>query len=192
MVGLSGALIAGDWRLRRIGGSTAVFTSAIALASLCQAVVPQLLNAARRDAALIEAGQWWRIATAVFVQDGGVTGTLFNLVSLLLIGTVAEALWGSWLWTLFVVGGGMVGELVALHWQPIGAGNSVCTFSLAGSICAVTLTRPSNLAARISRVAALGAYAALLAERDIHGLPALFGVAIGFLLRNSARPAASS
>src|SRR5437763_1507185 len=100
---------------------------------------------------------------------------------------IAGALWGSSLWLLFVAGGGILAELVALQWQPVGAGNSVCTFSLAGAICAVSLIRPDRLATRISCGATLGAYAALLAARDIHGLAAGFGVTIGFVLRNSAR-----
>jgi membrane associated rhomboid family serine protease len=35
-------------------------------------------------------GEWWRSFTALFVQDGGLPGTLSNLAFLLVIGTIAE------------------------------------------------------------------------------------------------------
>lgn len=59
-----------------------------------------------RDYSRFLAGEWWRLITPLFVQDGGVTGSLFNLVSLFLVGCVAERHWGSQRWLIiFFVGG---------------------------------------------------------------------------------------
>ena len=44
---------------------------AVALPSLLQFAVPTLLNVGRRDVSAVAAGQWWRLLTANFLQDGG-------------------------------------------------------------------------------------------------------------------------
>jgi len=38
---------------------------------------------------------WWRIVTSVFLQNGGVLGTVWNLVTLALVATLASWFWGS-------------------------------------------------------------------------------------------------
>src|SRR5215211_6263561 len=54
---------------------------AIAFPSILQIFFPTLLFALQRDTARFLGGEWWRLVTALFVQDGGIGGTVFNLVS---------------------------------------------------------------------------------------------------------------
>ena len=68
---------------------------AIAIPTTLQFVFPSVLALFRRDASAFWAGDWWRLLTPLLVQDGGVRGSIFNLLSLLLVGSVAERLWGS-------------------------------------------------------------------------------------------------
>jgi hypothetical protein len=51
---------------------------------------PAVLDVFERDYSRIAAGDWWRLVTALLVQDGGVGGSLFNLISLALLGRLAE------------------------------------------------------------------------------------------------------
>ena len=107
----------------------------VGVPTLLQARYPSIRSALQRDARSISSGQWWRLVTALCVQDGGVAGSAFNLISLPVVGTIAERLWGARRLLLTFFLGGVLSELVALSWQPIGAGNSVANFSLAGSVC---------------------------------------------------------
>ena len=49
-----------------------------------------VLLALRRDAAALSDGQLWRLLTALLVQDGGIPGTVFNLLGLVAVGVAAE------------------------------------------------------------------------------------------------------
>ena len=56
------------------------------------------------------------------MQDGGVVGTLSNLVFLLVMGVVAEQVLGAWRWLVCYFGVGLVGALivalVGARWGP--------------------------------------------------------------------------
>ncbi len=100
---------------------------AIGIPSILQFFFPALLTTLQRDYERFLNGDWWRLISPLFVQDGGIIGTIFNLISLALVGSVAERIWsGRWMLLVFLVGG-IFGEIVGFAWQPIGAGNSVAT-----------------------------------------------------------------
>ena len=70
-------------------------TAAVSVAGL---VAEPVLVALRRDAVALSDGQLWRLLTALLVQDGGVPGTVFNLLGLVLVGVAAERRLGAWAW----------------------------------------------------------------------------------------------
>jgi rhomboid protease GluP len=135
-----------------------------------------------RDYTRFLAGDWWRVLTPLFVQDGGLSGSIFNLVSFVLVGTVAEKIWGSQRWLLIFFAGGILSELIAFAWQPIGAGNSVANFSLAASMAVVCLALPASRVVKVMAILALGAGMILLFLRDIHGAAMLPGMLIALRL----------
>ena len=103
-------------------------------------LVEPVLLALRRDPAALADGQLWRLLTALLVQDGGVPGTVFNLLGLLRWASRPSAGWAARLGAGYLAGG-LTGELVGwAGWQPIGAGNSVGVCGLAGAL-AVALLR---------------------------------------------------
>lgn len=159
-------------------------TMAVLVAALAaQMRWPGLLPLLRRDAGAVAAGEWYRLFTALWFQDGGVPGGAFNIALLFYLGTAAEARWSRSAWLCLYLGTGVVTELTALWWQPIGAGNSIATRGLAGGILA---GRPMACHARLGRglrVVAVAAGVALVAGRDIHGVALLIGAGIGLLLR---------
>ncbi|HYT74679.1 MAG TPA: rhomboid family intramembrane serine protease [Vicinamibacterales bacterium] len=143
---------------------------------------PAMLTALRRDYSRFVAGEWWRVLTALFVQDGGPSGAVFNIVSLLFIGSAGERHWGARRWLAIFFLGGLASEVVAFGWRPMGAGNSVANFSLAGSVVVTSLARVRG-AARVAALSAAAAYLWLLTLHDIHGAAAFVGVMLGVCLR---------
>src|SRR5512147_2726565 len=113
----------------------------IAIPTTLQFFFPVLLPLFERNTARFLSGEWWRIITPIFFQDGGISGAIFNLVSLALVGFVAEQYWDSRNMLMIFFAGGIVGNLIGLAWQPIGAGNSGANFSLAASMALICLLR---------------------------------------------------
>jgi rhomboid protease GluP len=163
--------------------ATFAITLAIALPTALQFYFPAILPALQRDYVRFEGGEWWRLITPLFVQDAGLVGSLFNLVCLLLVGGVAEQLWGSGRMLCIFFIGGIAGEIVAYSWQPAGAGNSVGNFSLAASIAVACLAQQPTRAIRVAALLALSADLVLLVMRDIHGAAAVTGALLALALR---------
>ena len=188
VLGLYSALAAGSTSLRnqaslpqahpktfQLPQTTTLLLLAIAIPSILQFFVPGVLSLFERNYSLFLKGEWWRLITPLFVQDGGVSGTIFNLTSLLLVGSVAERFWGGRRMLLIFFIGGIAAELVAFAWQPIGAGNSIGNFSLAAAIAVACLMRHPPRSMQIMALLALGADGVLLGLQNIHGAAAMVG-----------------
>ena len=197
MIGLYGGYLAGWLHLRiqrakfvskqnqilsRAPYATLLVALSSAIPSLLQFFFPVLLHLFERDYARFLAGDWWRLVTPLFVQDGGIGGTVFNLVSLVLVGAVAEQFWDNQGWLMIFFGGGLLSQLIGFLWQPVGAGNSVANFSLAASLAVYCLIFNGSPTIRITAFLALGAGGILLLRKDIHGPAMLFGAVIALVL----------
>lgn len=190
-VSLSAAAVAGLGALRatrvRVLEATPVLTLACTLVigafSIIQLVaVPALLPLLMRDGARVIPAEPWRLVTSVLVQDGGWAGAVFNLAGFLVIGAVAERLLGRVQWVVVALVALALTQAVALSWQPVGAGNSILTFGLAGAVCASCLVRRMGGRVMLSAAVATVCFAVLLFVRDIHGVAGGTGmaVALGF------------
>lgn len=159
--------LAGRAGLRRFPVLTTVVAAAMLGMALVQAAVPGMLRDLGRTPAGLH-GDWWRSLTSLVVQDGGVAGTVFNLVGLLAVGTVAEQalVWWRWLAQYFVVG--VAAEFVGYAWQPVGGGNSIAVCGLAGGVALALWRRDPRLPAFAGPVAALWS-AAMLATLGRYG-----------------------
>ena len=141
--------------------AVAAVTAAVSIAAL---VAEPVLLALRRDAAALWDGQLWRLLTALLVQDGGVPGTVFNLLGLVLVGVAAERRLGARAWLAAYLTGGLTGELVGwAGWEPIGGGNSIGVCGLAGAL-AVAVLRDARAPGRLETVAPATWAAALTAS----------------------------
>ncbi|MEP6918259.1 MAG: rhomboid family intramembrane serine protease [Acidobacteriota bacterium] len=202
IVVLSGAYLAASGYLRTAGPwgagreptssratATMVLTLVLCVTAMLQWTFPAVLSAFQRDATRIATGEWWHLGTALLVQDGGVAGTVFNLISLLLVGSAAERLLGSRRWLPIFLVGALISELIALTWRPIGAGNSVATFSLAGAVSVRCVTERPSVAVFLAAAVTLTSGVALLVVRDIHGAATFAGAVIGLVFIARDRPA---
>lgn len=124
-------------------------TAAVGVAQL---VHPPLFDLWRRDGARIDAGEWWRLGTGMFVQDGWLVGLVFNLVILAVFGAAAERVFGRTRWLLCYFGGGLFGQTMSYLWlSPVGAGNSMCVAALIGALATAVLLAPSRLGVAVPR-----------------------------------------
>lgn len=155
--------------------------------------VAQLLNrplydAVVRDAARIDDGQWYRLVTAMFFQDGWALGLAFNLGTLAVLGRVAERVFSRRHWLVLYFGCGLFGQLMSYLWlSPVGAGNSMCCAGLLGALAYVALRPPAGLSVPPQlRVVAIAVPVLAVVDtviHDNHGLPALLGIVLAFLMR---------
>jgi len=167
---------------RRVPVATIVALVVVGVPTLLQfTAVPSLLDALARDRERIFDGELWRLVTPIVVQDSGATGTITNLLSLALIGVVAEWIWGPARWVLIGLGSALLAELWGLLVDPVGAGNSVVVYGLAASVAVAAVVRGRG-PARIIAVVSLACALVLLGVGDLHGGAAAVGAAIGAIL----------
>jgi membrane associated rhomboid family serine protease len=169
--------------------ATAAVFAVTAATSITQLVYHPAFDRFRRDGAKIDAGQWWRLVTGMFFQDGWVLGTVFNLFALVVVGVLAERVFGHWRWLVVYFGCGLFGQAMSYLWlQPDGAGNSMCVAGLVGALATRLLIAPRygvELPGRVRLYALLLPALACVDTlvHDNHGLPALLGMGLGFVLR---------
>lgn len=156
--------------------------AAITAMFAAQTAWPALLPGLARTPALLH-GELWRAVTALFVQDGGGTGAIFNLTILIIIGAIAELRLGPTRWLTIYLGGGVATEFLAMAWQPQGAGNSIACFALAGALASNLGPGRRIVVRRLAATIALAAGLGLLALRNIHGIGLCAGAALGTILR---------
>lgn len=167
-------------RYRDVVWSAFGLWAVVAVPSLLQFAAPRLLHALRRDPDAIGSGQVWRLLTSVVVQDGGVGGTVFNLVILALVAVVAGRVWGVARSVAFFVVGVIVFNLITTFaFASTGAGNSAATYTLACSLAGLALVARSSRDQVITGLLVLATGVAMLALRDAHGFAVLLGVALG-------------
>ncbi|MFJ7249615.1 hypothetical protein ACIQWA_33965 [Kitasatospora sp. NPDC098652] len=128
---------------------------------------------------------WWREFTSVFMQNGGLFGGLWNLVSLAAVAALAQWYWGGTLTLGFFLAGillpGRIDTLIGIGGGPSAdprnfAGSSGATYFLGATLALAFLTRtrlPKEIALAAG-VPALG-LAMWFAQENGHGLVSVYG-----------------
>lgn len=177
-----GPRLAGRVSLRRVPRSGWVLWLVVALPSLLQIPFPWIYDALYRNAsAALQGHQWWRVATALVVQDGGIAGTLSNLVLLAIALLACLPLWGARVTVLaFVLVGVSLNIAAVLLGAQDGGGNSGATLALIASLPPLALAISRNRRRPVIALAVTIASAvALLATNDGHGYAILAGLLVG-------------
>jgi rhomboid protease GluP len=169
-------------RHRRTPVATIVATVIVGVPTVLQlTVAPSLLGTLERDPAPIANGEFWRLVTSFVVQDGGLAGSIFNLIALVVVGVVAERVWGPARWTAIALVSGLAGQLWGLVVQPVGAGNSVAVFGLAAAVSVVAVRHGTRMT-RVTGALSLVVAGVLLVSGDIHGGAATAGALVGLAM----------
>lgn len=136
--------------------TTTAFGVALVAAGV-QYAVPSLVAVLQREPG---SGQWWRLVTPLFVQTLGWYQVVANLVTLALVGVVAERLVGRWRWAVLFAVGTVGGQVAAYAWREPGGGDSIAICGLAGGAVVWLLAGHSG-AARWEVAVVVGYVAAL-------------------------------
>jgi membrane associated rhomboid family serine protease len=128
--------------VRRFPAVTAMATGIAVVAAVAQYVIPAMIPALQRAPGGLPDGQWWRLLTPLLVQTLGWYQVVANLVTLAIIGAVAERLLGRRRWLALFATGTAGGQLAAYAWHDPGGGDSIAICGLAGGIVVTLLVRP--------------------------------------------------
>jgi membrane associated rhomboid family serine protease len=168
----------------------------VAVPSLVQRAVPGLYDPLHREPdEVLRHGQWWRVVTSIVVQDGGWSGTVFNLVVLALVLPLAVAVRGGRFAAVTFWGlGTALNVLAVLAGAPAGGGNSGATFALAFSALVLAWTARAGRLPALLAAGAVVVAVALVALDDAHGVAMLCGAGVGVLfdLRRAQRLSSAS
>jgi membrane associated rhomboid family serine protease len=155
--------------MRRVPIITAVAVFVAVVAAVVQYTVPAAVPTLQRgDPSLLTSGEWWRLVTPLLVQTLGWYQVVTNLVTLALMGAVAERLMGGLRWAVLFVAGTAAGQLGAFMAHAAGGGASIAICGLAGGTAVWLLARPEP-----SRwpAAVVVCYIAALAGWGFSGIP---------------------
>ncbi|AUG76487.1 hypothetical protein CFP65_1600 [Kitasatospora sp. MMS16-BH015] len=150
---------------------------------------------------------WWRVLTSVFMQNGGIGGTVWNLATLAVMAAFAQWFWGGPLMLgLFLTGILLPERIDALFGQTSHstdprnfAGSSGATYFLGATLAAALLLHgdQAGKGGPQPKLLALGVpvlgLALWFAQSNGHGLVSAYGFAVGalawLLFRRHLRPA---
>lgn len=147
---------------------------AVAAGSVVGLRWPVWLAVGEREPGPVRHGQVWRLVTSMFLQDGGVAGTVVNLVTLAVTALLVGSLVRPRTLVLGFLAAGVVGNVTTLVLLGQGgAGNSMATMGLAAGTAAyaalaVDRSRAARVLVEVIALVALG----LDLAGDQHG-PAL-------------------
>jgi hypothetical protein len=165
---------------------TVIAVGVAAVAAAVQYTVPGAMPALQRGGfALVTSGEWWRLVTPLLVQTLGWYQVVTNLVTLALVGAVAEWSVGGARWAILFAAGTVGGQVAAYTWGLAGGGDSIAICGLAGGMVVWLLTHPVT-----SRwpVAVVVCYVAALAGWGFSGVPAAGAAAVVAALFVSLSP----
>ncbi|MET9492971.1 hypothetical protein [Nocardia sp. NPDC006630] len=143
---------------------------------------------------------WWRPVTSVFMQNGGVTGTLWNLATLAIMAALAEWIWGAPLMLALFAAGALLPShvdalvgITSVSSAPRNfAGSSAATYFLGATVTAVLLLRTHAARERLLALAAPTLGLILwFAQDNAHGLVVVYGFVLGLAVALCGRAALS-
>jgi hypothetical protein len=167
---------------------SAVLTGLILGGLLLQAAWPGAMEALDSDPSK---HGWWRPLTSVLMQNGGVLGDLWNVITLAIVAALAEWYWGRLTAAALFLAGALMpavmdvilgsgeGSTDPRNW----AGSSGATYFLGATLAGALLIRAGSGKDRLLAVAApVTGLAAWFAQDNAHGLVVAYGAALGLLI----------
>ncbi|WP_411041460.1 hypothetical protein [Streptomyces collinus] len=191
----AGVLLVGEETIRRrpfpwaAAALTAVAVGAVLLQVMWSGAMDALDSDPRRTG-------WWRVVTSVFMQNGGVLGGAWNILTLAAIAALAQWFW-RWPLMLALFAAGILlpqhidtlfGETARSTDPRNFAGSSGATYFLAATLAAgVVLTSTATKDRLLAASVPVVGLAMWLAQDNGHGLVACYGFALGLAVLATTR-----
>jgi len=130
----------------------------------------------QRNREALLAGEWWRMATPLFVQSSGLWQCCINGAGAVVVCPLAERFYGKKLLALYFIPG-ILGEVFAYFWAPNGAGASLGIAGVVGGLFAFPFFRRHKVSSltRVFAIFGITSAVVLSFSRDNHGPPMLIG-----------------
>lgn len=124
--------------------------TALAAGSLMQFPSDLLIRLGGNFAPLVQKGEAWRLATALFLH-GGLLHVSLNMLALHQVGQVVERLYGRSGFLVIYVGAGLLGNLASLWWKQSGVsvGASGAIFGVYGALLAYLTAQRGSVPVQI-------------------------------------------
>lgn len=109
--------------------------------SMMQPPADELFRWGANSASAVQAGQWWRMVTAMFLH-GGVLHLALNMYALWEAGLMVTRLFGNRGFLVVYFGAGLVGNALSLHFSGqtgVSVGASGAVFGVAGALLAAVI-----------------------------------------------------
>lgn len=139
-----------------LGANLAVWLWTLKLGAGVQGAAPELLLAWGGNAASeVQRGDWWRLATSVFLH-GSLMHVAFNMLGLYSAGVTVERIYGHRLFALVYAGSGLVGASLSLHFaaqKSVSVGASGAVFGVLGALLVAMLENRKHLPKTIGKQA---------------------------------------
>ncbi|MFF5029955.1 hypothetical protein ACFY2J_37890 [Streptomyces collinus] len=180
-------------RRRPFPWAAAALTAVAVAAVLLQVTWPGAMDALDSDP---RRSGWWRVVTSVFMQNGGILGGAWNILTLAAIAALAQWFW-RWplMLALFAAGVLLPQQIDALFGETARstdprnfAGSSGATYFLAATLAAGVLLTSSATKDRLLAASVPAAGLAMwLAQDNGHGLVACYGFVLGLAVLATTR-----
>lgn len=118
---------------------TAVVAAVTMAVSVAALINTSFMGVTSRDLGRLRSGQWWRVASPVFVQSSGWGQLAFNMTGLVVVGAALERRLSRPAWILLFLVGGVGSVAVLSAWKPAdgGGGSSDANAALIGALAVV-------------------------------------------------------
>ncbi len=166
-------------RSSRVPISAIALLALVAVPSVVQLVWAPVFGWLRNDPQLVVSHhQYWRLLTAVVVQDSGAVGTVFNLATLGVVAVLAAWFWGGAATIGFFFGLGALLSGISAVYGATSAGSSGATFGLAATVIGYALVRGPR-SSRLVSMWPLAFGGLIWAFGNFHGMAIVVGAALG-------------
>ncbi|MDT8991371.1 rhomboid family intramembrane serine protease [Curvibacter sp. APW13] len=139
-----------------LGANLAVWLWTLRQGAGVQGVAPELLLAWGGNAASeVQRGEWWRLATSVFLHCS-LMHVALNMLGLYSAGVTVERIYGHRLFALIYAGSGLVGAALSLHFaaqKSVSVGASGAVFGVLGALLVAMLENGKHLPKTIGKQA---------------------------------------
>lgn len=120
---------------------------------LAHSAPDKLLAWGGNTASAVQAGEWWRLLSAIFLHSG-LMHVVMNMIGLAAAGITVERIYGARLYAIIYLGSGLLGSALSLHFaaqKAVSVGASGAVFGVTGALLVAVLQHRDKLPKAFSK-----------------------------------------